>query len=266
MRAEVTIEEKTPDGFRILLCSSRRHRQGHSRDLPLHAPTRCWRTWRSAHTGSCGQAGTSTMQTKPRLRCAANGLAGRLEQRRRALFDQLRCSELIEVDDKQAASIYLGHLTLLAVAGEYRHEARRIQARFEAGGKSTRRRRADSRRALRTGRSRCGGPARIRQCHFHRAGIDGVHHALRGVCLPPPATASGRRKSTGCFLVPSLDRRADSTSPAGITPEGSRKINDVFSAEPDADGSACHYRDARAVNASVMFAAHHFVAILKGYD
>ena len=121
MRAELTIEEKTPDGFRVSYVHRGATVEGNARDLPLQ------RGYMKVLENVVIRASTDLAgrplsidnldEVKTAMRSAANGLAAQFAgtPSDRALFDQLT-SELIEVDAKRAVSVYLGHLALLAVA------------------------------------------------------------------------------------------------------------------------------------------------------
>jgi hypothetical protein len=121
MRNEVTIEQKTPDGFRVSYVHRGATVEGNARDLPLQ------RAYMKVLEDVAIRASTdlagrplridNSDEAKAALRRAADALAGQFDGKpaARALFDQLM-SELIEVDAGRAASIYLDHLALLAVA------------------------------------------------------------------------------------------------------------------------------------------------------
>jgi hypothetical protein len=121
MRAELTIEQKTPDGFRVSYVHRGATAEGNARDLPLQ------RAYMKVLENVAIRFSTDLAgrplhidnldETRAAMRAAANGLAEQFAgmPSDRALFDQLT-SELIEVDDERAVSIYLGHLALLALA------------------------------------------------------------------------------------------------------------------------------------------------------
>jgi hypothetical protein len=120
MRNEMTIEEKTPGGFRVSYVQRGAIVEGNARDLPLQ------RAYMKVLENVAIRASTDMAgrplridnldEARAAMRSAANGLAGQFDKpAARALFDELM-SELIEVDSGRAASIYLGHLAQLAVA------------------------------------------------------------------------------------------------------------------------------------------------------
>ena len=120
MRNEMTIEEKTADGFRVSYVQRGATVEGNARDLPLQ------RAYMKVLENVAIRASTDLAgrplridnldEARAAMRSAANGLAGQFDKpAARALFDELM-SELIEVDSGRAASIYLGHLAQLAVA------------------------------------------------------------------------------------------------------------------------------------------------------
>jgi hypothetical protein len=121
MRAELTIEQKTPDGFRVSYVHRGATIEGNARDLPLQ---RAYMKMLESLTirASTDLAGRPLRidnldEARAGMRSAADGLAEQFAGRPsdRALFDQLT-SELIEVDAARAVSVYLGHLALLAIA------------------------------------------------------------------------------------------------------------------------------------------------------
>jgi hypothetical protein len=139
MRAELTIEEKTPDGFRVSYVHRGATVEGNARELPLQ------RGYMKVLENVAIRASTDLAgrplsidnldEVKTAMRSAANGLAEQFAGRPSdgALFDQLT-SELIEVDAKRAVSIYLDHLALLAVAqnagmkqGEFRLASKPVE-------------------------------------------------------------------------------------------------------------------------------------------
>jgi hypothetical protein len=135
-RAELTVEEKTPDGFRISWVQRGASVEGNARSVPL----------RRAYAGvlenvviraSTDSAGKPLRidnldEARAAMRSSADGLAAQFAERptARALFDQLM-SELTEVDGAGAASVYVEPLAMLAVAqntgmkpGEFRWTSR----------------------------------------------------------------------------------------------------------------------------------------------
>jgi hypothetical protein len=120
-RAELTVEQKTPDGFRISWVQRGATVEGNARNVPL----------RRAYAGVLENVvirATTDSSGKPlridnldearaAMRRSADGLAAQFAERpaARALFDQLM-SELIEVDAGSAASVYVDTLALLAVS------------------------------------------------------------------------------------------------------------------------------------------------------
>jgi hypothetical protein len=138
-RAELTVEQKTPDGFRISYVHRGATIEGNARDLPLqHAYMKVLEN--VVIRASTDLAGRPLRIDNPdearaAMRGAANGLAEQFAGRPsdRALFDQLT-SELIEVDAARAVSTYLGHLALLAIAqnagmkqGEFRITSKPVE-------------------------------------------------------------------------------------------------------------------------------------------
>jgi hypothetical protein len=121
MRTEVTIEERTADGFRVSCVQRGATVEGNARDLPLQ------RAYMKVLENVAIRASTDLAgrplridnldEARAAMRSAANGLAGQFDGKpaARALFDELM-SELIEVDAGRAASVYLGHLAQLAIA------------------------------------------------------------------------------------------------------------------------------------------------------
>jgi len=139
MRNEVTIEQKTPDGFRVSYVHRGATVEGNARDLSLQ------RAYMKVLEDVAIRASTDLAgrplridnldEAKAAMRSAANGLAGQFDGKpaTRALFDQLM-SELMEVDGGRAASVYLGHLAQLSVAqntdmkqGEFRLAAKHAE-------------------------------------------------------------------------------------------------------------------------------------------
>jgi hypothetical protein len=120
-RTELTVEEKTPDGFRISWVQRGATVEGNARGVSL----------RRAYAGvlenvviraSTDSAGKPLRidnldEARAAMRHSADGLATQFADRPapRALFDQLM-SELTEVDSAGAASAYVGALAVLAVA------------------------------------------------------------------------------------------------------------------------------------------------------
>jgi hypothetical protein len=121
MRAELTVEQKTPDGYRISWVQRGATVEGNARDVPL----------RRAYAGvlenvviraSTDSAGKPLRvdnldEARAAMRSSADGLVAQFAERpaARALFDQLM-SELTEVDAGSAASVYVDGLAALAVA------------------------------------------------------------------------------------------------------------------------------------------------------
>jgi len=120
-RAELIVEQKTPDGFRISWVQRGATVEGNARDVPL----------RRAYAGvlenvviraSTDSAGKPLRidnldEARAAMRSSADGLVAQFAERpaARALFDQLM-SELTEVDAGSAASVYVDGLATLAVA------------------------------------------------------------------------------------------------------------------------------------------------------
>jgi hypothetical protein len=120
-RGELTIEQKTADGFRISYVQRDATVEGNARSVPLsrayikvlenvaiHASTDP--SGKPLHIDNLDEA-------KVAMREAASGLTEQFDRRpaTRALFDQLM-SELVEVDAGHAASVYIDALAVLAVA------------------------------------------------------------------------------------------------------------------------------------------------------
>ena len=173
-RGELTIEQKTADGFRISYVQRDATVEGNARSVPLS------RAYMKVLENVVIRASTDPSgkplhidnieEAKAAMRATASGLVEQFDRRpaARALFDQLM-SELVEVDAGSAASVYVGALAVLAVAQNTGMKSRRIQASHQACGKSARRRCAEIDRTIRTGRCRCGGDAaQICQCHLGR--------------------------------------------------------------------------------------------------
>jgi hypothetical protein len=135
-RVELTVEQKTPDGFRISWVQRGATVEGNARSVPL----------RRAYAGvlenvviraSTDSAGKPLRidnldEARAAMRHSADELAAQFAERpaARALFDQL-ISELTEVDGAGAASVYVEPLAMLAVAqntgmkpGEFRWTSR----------------------------------------------------------------------------------------------------------------------------------------------
>jgi hypothetical protein len=139
MRAELTIEQKTPEGFRVSYVHRAAAVEGNARDLPLQ---RAYMKMLEDVTirASTDLAGRPLRIDNPdearsALRRAADGLAEQFAGRpsERALFDQLT-SELIDVDAARAVSIYARDLALLATAqntgmtqGEFRLASKPVE-------------------------------------------------------------------------------------------------------------------------------------------
>jgi hypothetical protein len=136
MRAELTVEEKTPDGFSISWVQRGATVEGNARDVPLR------RAYANVLENVVIRASTDSSgkplridnldEARAAMRSSADGLAAQFAERpaARALFDQLM-SELIEVDTGRAASVYVDALAVLAVAhntglkrGEFRSTSR----------------------------------------------------------------------------------------------------------------------------------------------
>lgn len=135
-RAELTVEEKTPDGFRISWVQRGATVEGNARSVALR------RAYASVLENVVIRASTDSAgkplridnldEARSAMRRSADGLAAQFAERPAALalFDQL-LSELIEVDGAGAASVYVEPLTMLAVAqntgmkpGEFRWTSR----------------------------------------------------------------------------------------------------------------------------------------------
>jgi hypothetical protein len=120
-RAELTIEQKTADGFRISYVPRDATVEGNARSVPLQ------RAYMKVLENVVIRASTDPSgkplhidnldEAKAAMRGAANGLVEQFDRRPavRALFDQLM-SELVEVDAGSAASVYVDALAVLAVA------------------------------------------------------------------------------------------------------------------------------------------------------
>ena len=120
-RGELTIEQKTADGFRISYVQRDATVEGNARSVPLS------RTYVKLLENVAIHASTDPSgkplhidnldEAKVAMREAASGLTEQFDRRpaTRALFDQLM-SELVEVDAGHAASVYIDALAVLAVA------------------------------------------------------------------------------------------------------------------------------------------------------
>lgn len=120
-RGELTIEQKTADGFRISYVQRDATVEGNARSVPLR------RAYMKVLENVAIRASTDPSgkplhidnleEAKATMRAAASGLVEQFDRRpaARALFDQLM-SELVDVDAGSAASVYVGALAVLAVA------------------------------------------------------------------------------------------------------------------------------------------------------
>jgi hypothetical protein len=120
-RGELTIEQKTADGFRISYVQRDATVEGNARSVPLS------RAYIKVLENVTIHASTDPSgkplridnldEAKVAMRDAASGLTEQFDRRpaTRALFDQLM-SELVEVDAGHAASVYIDALAVLAVA------------------------------------------------------------------------------------------------------------------------------------------------------
>ena len=120
-RGELTIEQKTADGFRISYVQRDATVEGNARSVPLS------RAYIKVLENVTIHASTDPSgkplridnldEAKGAMREAASGLTEQFDRRpaTRALFDQLM-SELVEVDAGHAASVYIDALAVLAVA------------------------------------------------------------------------------------------------------------------------------------------------------
>ena len=120
-RGELTIEQKTADGFRISYVQRDATVEGNARSVALR------RAYVKVLENVVIRASTDPSgkplriddldQTKAAMRAAASGLVEQFDRRpaARALFDQLM-SELVEVGAENAASVYLDALAVLAAA------------------------------------------------------------------------------------------------------------------------------------------------------
>lgn len=120
-RGELTIEQKTADGFRISYVQRDATVEGNARSVPLR------RAYMKVLENVAIRASTDASgkplqidnldEAKVAMRAAASGLVEQFDRRpaTRALFDQLM-SELVEVDAGSAASVYVDALAVLAAA------------------------------------------------------------------------------------------------------------------------------------------------------
>jgi hypothetical protein len=120
-RTELTIEQKTADGFRISYVHRGATVEGNARSVPLR------RAYMKVLENVVIRASTDASgkplridnldEAKASMRNAADALAAQFDHRpaARALFDQL-IAELTEVDAVSAASVYVDALSTLALA------------------------------------------------------------------------------------------------------------------------------------------------------
>ena len=120
-RGELTIEQKTADGFRVSYVQRDATVEGNARSVPLS------RTYVKLLENVAIHASTDPSgkplridnldEAKGAMREAASGLTEQFDRRpaTRALFDQLM-SQLVEVGAENAASVYVDALGVLAVA------------------------------------------------------------------------------------------------------------------------------------------------------
>ena len=120
-RAELTIEQKTADGFHISYVQRDATVEGNARSVPLR------RAYMKVLENVVIRASTDLSgkplhidnldEAKGKMRSVANELAGQFDRRpaARALFDQLM-TELVEVDAGSAAAVYVDALGTLAIA------------------------------------------------------------------------------------------------------------------------------------------------------
>ena len=120
-RAELTVEQKTPDGFRISWVQRGATVEGNARNVLLR------RAYAGVLENVVIRASTDSSgkplridnldEARAAMRRSADGLAAQFAERpaARALFDQL-VSELTEADAGSAASVYVEPLAVLAVA------------------------------------------------------------------------------------------------------------------------------------------------------
>jgi hypothetical protein len=138
-RAELTVEAKTADGFRISWIQRGSTVEGTTRSVALH------RAFTNVPENVVVRASTNPagkplridnlVEARAAMRRAADGLAEQFSERpaARALFDQLMV-ELTDVSAENAASVYIDALGVLAVAqnagmkpGEYRWTSKAAQ-------------------------------------------------------------------------------------------------------------------------------------------
>ena len=120
-RGELTIEQKTADGFRISYVQRDATVEGNARSVPLsRAYTKVLEN--VVIRASTDPAGKplhidNLDEAKAAMRVAATGLVEQFDHRpaTRALFDQLM-SQLVEVGAENAASVYVDALGVLAIA------------------------------------------------------------------------------------------------------------------------------------------------------
>jgi hypothetical protein len=135
-RAELTVEQKTPDGFRISWVQRGATVEGNARSVGLRRAFAgvLENVVIRATTDSAGRPlrVDNLDEARAAMRLSADGLAAQFAEMpaARALFDQLM-SELTEVDAAGAASVYVQPLAMLAVAqntgmkpGEFRWTSR----------------------------------------------------------------------------------------------------------------------------------------------
>jgi hypothetical protein len=120
-RAELTIEQKTADGFRVSYVHRSATVEGNARSVPLR------RAYMKALENVVVRVSTDASgkplridnleEAKSSIRNAADKLAAQFDHRAtaRALFDQL-IAELTEVDAASATSVYVDALATLAIA------------------------------------------------------------------------------------------------------------------------------------------------------
>ncbi|HET7888560.1 MAG TPA: hypothetical protein VFL62_20240 [Bradyrhizobium sp.] len=120
-RAELTIEQKTADGYRISYVQRGATVEGNARSVPLR------RAYAKALEDVVIRASTDAAgkplridnleEARRQIRARADELVGQFDRRpaARALFDQLM-AELVEVDASSAAGVYIDSLALLAAA------------------------------------------------------------------------------------------------------------------------------------------------------
>jgi hypothetical protein len=120
-RAELTVEQKTADGFRISFVQRDATVEGNARSVPLR------RAYMKVLENVVIRASTDPSgkplhidnldEAKGQMRSAANELVGQFDHRpaARGLFDQLM-AELVEVNADSAAAVYVDALGTLAIA------------------------------------------------------------------------------------------------------------------------------------------------------